>query len=129
MNMPVTNLPARPPAAGESPRHQPTAAMARVLDRLPDTLRDGFTSEQLAALDAALDGNQTKRYPVNIRISLFSRAFVVVLAGREQRSPNRRADERKRHPLRSPGNIAFLTVVAIVGLVLGNTLRWLVIGE
>ncbi len=124
MAAPVTSLATEAP-----PDHRPTPALARVLARMPEAQRDGFTAEQLAALDAALDGNQPARYPVNIRVSLFSRAFLVILAGREQRNPRRRADERERHPLRSPGNIAFLTGVAILGLVLGNALRWMVIGE
>ena len=124
MASPVTSL-----ATEASRKHAPTPALARVLARMPATLRDGFTAEQLAGLDAALDGNQPARYPVNIRVSLFSRAFLVILAGREQRNPGRRADDRKKHPLRSPGNIAFLTGVAILGLVLGNALRWMVIGE
>lgn len=123
MDAPATQLQDRPKAA-----HEPSAALARVLARLPREVRDGFTPEQLAALDGALDFENPTRHPLNLRVTLFGRAFLTILGGPERRSPVRRVEERKRHPLRSPGNIAFLAGVAILGLVLGNTLHALLFG-
>ncbi len=122
------NAPVPHPQSQTHSAHEPSSALARVLARMPAELRDGFSAEQLAALDGALDNNNPGRHPINIRVTLFGRAYVVVLAGREARRPLRRAEERKRHPLSSPGNIAFLIGVAIVGLALGNGLHWLLFG-
>lgn len=123
MNAPDTHPQNRPYGA-----HKPSASLARVLARIPENVRDGFTAEQLAALDGALDINGPNRHSINIRLTLFDWAYFVVLGGREARKPRRQVKERERHPLNSPGNIAFLTGVGIMGLALGNTLHWLLIG-
>ena len=122
------NAPVPHPQSQMHSAHEPSSALARVLARMPAKERDGFSAEQLAALDAALDNNNPGNHPVNLRVTLFGRAYVVVLAGREGRKPRRRAEERERHPLSSPGNIAFLIGVAIAGLALGNSLHWLLFG-
>ena len=106
---------------------QGTAALSRVLARMPREISAGFTSEQLGALDAALDYNNPTPHPVNLRVTLFGLFYLVVLAGPERRTPDRRAEERERYPLRSRGNIALLTVIAILGLALGYTLRSLIL--
>lgn len=103
----------------------PSPSVRRVLGRMPAALRASFTEAQIAGLDAALDANHPTRHAINLRVTLFGRAYLVILGGREQRSPERRAEERLRHPLRSPGNIGFLCVVASVGLTLGYALRLL----
>ena len=123
MNMQARDLGARP-----SQSYRPTPAMVRVLDRLPEGIRNGFTEAQLSAIDDALDFNNPTRHTVNLRLTLFGRAYFVLLGGPERRSPKRRIEERERHPLRSPGNIAVLIVVAILGLTLGYTFRSLIIG-
>ena len=107
---------------------RPSPSIQRVLGRMPAALRASFTEAQIAGLDAALDANHPTRHAINLRVTLFGRAYLVILGGREQRSPERRAEERKRHPLRSPGNIAFLCVIAAVGLTLGYALRLLLPG-
>ncbi len=123
MNAPTTQLQDRPQAT-----YQPSTALARVLARLPQDIRAGLTAEQLAELDGALDFEDPAQHLVNLRVTLFGWAYLTILGGRERRSPARRVEERKRHPLRSPGNIAFLVGVAILGLVLGNTLHALLFG-
>ena len=48
---------------------------------------------------------------LNIRVSLplfFGRYYVVVLAGKELRSPERRIEERRRHPLWTLANTIIL---------------------
>lgn len=57
-------------------------------------------------------------HPVNIRLTIpfFSRSFyVAIVAGVERRSRARRAEERRKHPLVTTGNIV---VYAILGLCL-----------
>ena len=123
MNAPVT-----PPQVAPSYASRPARELSRVLARMPRGIRDGFTPEQLTALEAALDGRYTEHPPVDIRITLFGWAYLVILGGRERRRPERQVEERKRHPLRTPGNIAFLTAVALLGLLMGNGLHWLLLG-
>ena len=114
-------------AVPESPR-QSTAALSRVLARMPREIRSGFTLEQLGALDMALDFNNPTPHSVNLRVTLFGWFYLVVLAGPERRKPERRSEERKRHPLRSAGNIVLLTGVTVLGLASGYTLRSLILG-
>ena len=102
--------------------------MRRVLDRMPADVRASLNDAQMAAIDQALDFNNPTRHVVNLRLTLFGRAYFVLLGGPERRAPDRRAEERRRHPLRSPGNIAVLILVAILGLAAGHTLRSLIFG-
>ena len=113
----VTDLQDRPVAA-----HQPSAALARILDRLPADISGGFTPEQLVALDGALDQEYRTRHLLNLRVTLFGWAYLVILGGRERRSPTRLAEERKQHPLVTVGNLIFLIGTGLLGVIIGNTL-------
>lgn len=124
MNVEVTETRAAP--QGETGAHTP--ALQRVLRRMPEGLRAGFTPAQLAALDRALDANNPTRHAINLRLTLFGAAYLVVLAGRERRNLARRALEREKHPLATPGNIAVLALLAGLGLSAGYALRVLVTG-
>ncbi len=95
--------------------------------RMPWEISSGFTPEQLEALDKALDFNNPTPHTINLRVTLFGLFYLVVLGGPERRKPERRAEERKRHPLNSWGNVAFLTGVAILGITFGHTLRSLIL--
>ena len=106
----------------------PSPSIKRVLGRLPSDIRASLSEAQIAALDTALDANHPTRHAINLRVTFFGLAYLVILGAREQRSPERRAEERLRHPLRSPGNIAFLCVIAALGLTLGYALRLLMPG-
>ena len=123
MNAPLTNLQSSPQGL-----HTPSVALRRVLDRLPQDRRASFTDEQLAALDGALDANTPGGHAVNFRVTLFGLVYVVVLGGRERRTPERRKTERQRHPLHSPGNVAFLIGLTVVGLIVGSSIRTMVTG-
>ncbi|MCG8357019.1 MAG: hypothetical protein MI920_15760 [Kiloniellales bacterium] len=123
MDAPAKHRRDRPDSA-----YEPSATLARLLARVPPAVRASFTEAQLVALDGALDLNNPSGHPINIRVTLFDWAYLVVLGGREARKPKRRAEEREKHPLSSPGNIAFLIGVGILGLCLGNGLRWIVLG-
>ncbi len=108
--------------------HKPTPALSRVLARLPEHVRAGFSRGQLIALDRALDANNPTRHVINLRLTLFGLAYLVILAGKERRGVARRAAEREKHPLSTPGNIAALAALAVLGLGFGYALRTLVLG-
>jgi len=58
-------------------------------------------------------------HPVNLRLSLplpFGRYYVTLVAGKERRCAERRAEERRKHPLLTPGNVIFLLLSILVGL-------------
>ena len=108
--------------------YQATPALQRVLYRMPLHLRASFTAAQLGAIDRALDANNPTRHVINLRITLFGFAYLVVLAGRERRNQARRAAEREKYPLATPGNLAVLALLAALGLSAGYALRVLVVG-
>jgi hypothetical protein len=58
---------------------------------------------------------------VNIRVSIpvpfAPRYYLTIVAGKERRNSARRADERRKHPLWTMGNIAFFGIAGgIIGL-------------
>ena len=59
-------------------------------------------------------------HPINIRISIpyfFGRWYFTVIAGPERRDQERRAVERRKHPLLRLGNVIFLFLLgAVIGL-------------
>lgn len=101
----------------------PPAALA---DFLPEMLRHDLTREQLAAIErAAIDWSKARgrTLPVDLRLSVplpFRRIFFNVAAGREQRGPQRRAEERLRRPVATVGNVLAMTFV--VSLLYGGLL-------
>ena len=111
---------------GPRGEHAPSPALMRVLARMPDDIRAGFTRVQLVALDGALDANNPARLAINLRISLFGLAYLAIQGGRERRTRARHATERTNHPLHTLANIAFLTGIAVLGLFLGYGLRTMV---
>lgn len=70
-------------------------------------------------------------HPVNLRITVFGRYYVTIVAGRERRSPDRRIAERQKHPLDKLGNtlatLAFSTTLglALYALLMTLVLRWI----
>ena len=65
-------------------------------------------------------------HPINLRLSIplpFKRYYVTLVAGEERRSPERRAEERQKHPIRTTGNLA---VLLAAGTVVGISLATLV---
>ena len=56
-------------------------------------------------------------HPINLRLSLplvFGRYYVTIVAGRERRSAARLAEERKKHPVATAGNLLFLVTIGTV---------------
>ena len=66
-------------------------------------------------------------HAVNVRLSVplpVARWYVTILVGRERRSDNRRASERRKHPLTKSGNVAFaLAVGSLIGLAVLMAIR------
>jgi len=82
-----------------------------LLDRLPEALRASLTPEQRHALSAVAEPAPSNAHPVDLRVTLpvpGRPVFLSILAGPERRSKDRRSIERRRHPLRTIGNILFL---------------------
>ena len=73
------------------------------------------------ALDALRAERWGNHHPVNIRLSIpfFTRRYyLTVIAGKEQRSTERLAEEREKHPLATTANMIFLFTV---GFILGGS--------
>jgi hypothetical protein len=71
----------------------------------------------MGAADQADDEAWRTRHAINVRITIplpFSRFYLTVVGGRERRNPDRRADERHKHPLVTKGNVVFLGILGII---------------
>lgn len=44
----------------------------------------------------------------------FTSYYLTIVGGKERRNPDRRADERYKHPLVTKGNIVFLSVLGLI---------------
>ena len=112
------------PHSGPGTRHDTT-----LLDRLPENIRAGLTPEQAAAIgDCAAPAG---RHPVDVRVTVpfpCRPVFLSVVAGRERRSPRRRAVERRRHPLHTAGNLVFLGP-GLVGIYVLGLIAFLAAGS
>ncbi len=89
---------------------------------LPLAPDDGVTEPtERGALEAPRAERWGNHHPVNIRLSipLFAlRYYLTVIAGKEQRSTERLAEERAKHPLATTANMIFLFTV---GFILGGS--------
>ncbi|MBO6784735.1 MAG: hypothetical protein JJ899_15885 [Alphaproteobacteria bacterium] len=91
--------------------------------------------QELNAGPSGRELSPASRYPVDLRLTLplpGRPVFFSVVAGRERRSSERRAAERRRHPLHTIGNILFM-LTSLAGiyalalfaiLLLGNSLEF-----
>ena len=88
------------------PRDEDTVNLdGNFLDRIPQDIRETFTDRQIAAVNQAF---KRKRHGIDIRVSLplpGGRRYLVLLMGRERRSPGRRRFERLRQPLLTAMNV------------------------
>ncbi len=66
-------------------------------------------------------------HPINVRISIplpFGRYYLTIVGGKERRSPTRREEERRKHPLVTTGNILFLGLLGLItGLALSTVFQ------
>ncbi|HYM31361.1 MAG TPA: hypothetical protein VEU47_08695 [Candidatus Cybelea sp.] len=105
-------------------RSDPDAFLADFFSRIPADTVSSFTDRQLMAIRMAFGARHRGVHTIDIRISLpllWRRIYLVVLAGGERRSPNRRRSDRRRYPLATIGNALFggmffvLLGVAVLG--------------
>ncbi len=97
---------------------QATGLYRAIIERLPDPVRLSFTQTQRESLEAAAAAVKFGDHPVDIRLSLptlFNRYYLVLLAGHERRSKERRRIERARYPFAKVCNILFIAAVMGVG--------------
>lgn len=97
------------------------------LRRLPPEIRASLTPAQEAALRSAIGSTLQERvHTVDLRFSLpwsGGGAYVVVLAGSENRGPARRKQDRKTRPFGTIGNVIFLGSLAmLLALLIGGAL-------
>lgn len=88
------------------PEQQPIPAPLR---RIPEPVRDSLTPAQAQAVSTAVQ--PSGRHPVDLRLTLplpGRPVFFSVVAGRERRSGDRLAAERRQHPLHTLGNVVFM---------------------
>ncbi len=88
-----------------------------LLSRLPAEVRDRLSPEMQTMISIAAADRPWKTHPVDIRFTLplpFGSYYVTVVAGRERRSPTRRAVDGQSHRLMRFSNMMF--VLATVGV-------------
>ncbi len=98
----------------------PQQSLERQHERLEQETREGLSDNSSASTRQAPGGEPWgNNHPVNIRLSiplLLGRYYVTIVAGKERRSGERLASERKKHPLMKFGN---LVVMAVCGTIYG----------
>ncbi len=99
---------------------KPQQSLERQHERLEQETREGLSDNSSISTRKAPGGEPWGNdHPVNIRLSiplLFGRYYVTIVAGKERRSGERLASERKKHPLMKLGN---LVVMAACGTIWG----------
>ncbi len=99
---------------------KPQQSLERQHERLEQETREELSDNSSVSTRQAPGGEPWGNdHPVNIRLSiplLFGRYYVTLVAGKERRSGERLASERKKHPLMKLGNIV---VMAACGTICG----------
>ena len=88
-----------------------------LLSRLPADVRDRLSPEVQTMISIAAGDRPWKTHPVDIRFTLplpFGSFYITLVAGRERRSPVRRAVDSQSRPFMRFGNVLF--VLATVGV-------------
>ena len=85
------------------------ASPRSLYEALPEDLRSGLSDDQKMRFQKMPAANPWKRHPVDIRFNLpvLGGFYLTVIAGRENRSPERRIDDRHNHPIRTIANTMF----------------------
>ncbi|MBE7381466.1 MAG: hypothetical protein F6J95_008660 [Leptolyngbya sp. SIO1E4] len=97
------------------------SALERFLKRLPEEVADSFTVEQLQAMQSALQTTQWRRHPVDLRLTipiLWKKFYVVLVAGPERRSNQRRMLDRAKNPIWTSTNLLFVVGLVSLGIML-----------
>ena len=104
-----------------------------VLRRLPPQILQTLTSEQVAAIRHACGYVKPRRHPIDarfgMRLPLLGRSYLVVLVGRDLRSPQRLAADQK---LRAGDRISYVVLMmlgasafvlaALIGILFENSI-------
>ena len=104
-----------------------------VLRRLPKDVLDSLTPEQVGAIRRASGSTAPRRHPVdarfNFNLPLLGSGYLVLLIGKELRSPARRAFDREIRPMDRISRTvvimlggAVLILAALVGILLENSI-------
>ena len=104
-----------------------------VLRRLPKDILDSLTPDQVGAIRRASGSAHPRRHPIDARFSFrlpfLGNAYMVLLIGKELRSPARRAFDRELRPTDRVSRTvvvilgaAALIVAALVGILFGNSI-------
>ena len=77
---------------------------------------------------AQQDASWQPTHAINVRLTLplpFTPFYLTIVGGRERRNPDRRIDERRKNPLATKWNIAFLGVLGLItGLALFTVIQF-----
>jgi hypothetical protein len=105
-----------------------------VLRRLPPDVLQSLTSEQVHAIRNAASSARARRHPIDarfgLRLPLLGQSYMVLLIGKDLRSPKRRVADRALRPtdrvshfvLALLGASAFV-LAALIGVLVQNALQ------
>ena len=102
-----------------------------VLRRLPPDVLHSFTTEQVAAIRNAAGSARARRHPIDarfgLRLPLLGRSYLVLLVGKDMRSPKRLAADRALRPTDRVSNlvlallgISAFALAALIGILVQN---------
>jgi hypothetical protein len=104
-----------------------------VLRRLPADILQSFTTEQIAAIRHAASSARARRHPIDarfgLRLPLLGRSYLVLLVGKDMRSPKRLVADRQLRPTDQLSHfvlallgISAFAVAALIGILVQNAL-------
>ncbi len=97
---------------------EPQQSLERQHERLEQETRAELSDNSSASVRKSPGGEPWGNdHPVNIRLSLplpFARYYVTIVAGKERRSGERLASERKTHPQMKLGNLVFMAACGTI---------------
>jgi hypothetical protein len=104
-----------------------------VLRRLPPDILHSLSTEQLAAIRNAAGSARARRHPIDarfgLRLPLLGRSYLVLLIGKDMRSPVRRAADRQLRPTDRVSHVVLallgvsaFALAALIGVLIQNAL-------
>jgi hypothetical protein len=102
-----------------------------VLRRLPPDILHSLSGEQVTAIRNAASSARARRHPIDarfgMRLPLLGRSYLVLLIGKDMRSPRRVAADRQLRPTDRLGmtlltlfGISAFALAALIGVVVQN---------
>ena len=89
-----------------------------LVSRISEREQPAFSGHQMEVLKSACKGLRWGAHSVDIRLSiptLFSRYYMVLLAGEERRDRARLTEEKRRHPFNKVANYLFIAFILGLG--------------